>query len=97
MSKLIDDYHALLPLLQELGFTAVAFSYPQRKRLGSSSLAWSDDSALMNFTTPELIAAVRGYRRLAQRFPRQQSAGFGRRHETAPAWRAGAFCLLRRV
>jgi MoaA/NifB/PqqE/SkfB family radical SAM enzyme len=57
MSKLIDDYHALVPLLRELGFEAVAFSYPQRTRLGSSSLAWSADSKLMDFTDSELAEA----------------------------------------
>jgi hypothetical protein len=57
MSKLIRDYRDLGALLRELGFCAVAFSYPQRSRLGSSSLAWSDNSQLMNFTTPELISA----------------------------------------
>src|SRR5438132_11773671 len=55
MSKLIDDYRALVPLLHDLGFEAVTFSYPQRIRLGSSSLAWSADSDLMNFTDPELV------------------------------------------
>jgi len=57
MSKLIDDYRSLVPLLQELSFESVAFSYPQRTRLGSSSLAWSDDSALMKFTDAELVQA----------------------------------------
>src|SRR5437667_4872631 len=57
MSKLIDDYGALVPLLHDLGFEAVTFSYPQRIRLGSSSLAWSADSDLMNFTDPELVQA----------------------------------------
>jgi MoaA/NifB/PqqE/SkfB family radical SAM enzyme len=57
MSKLIDNYAALVPLLQELGFEAVAFSYPQRTRLGSSSLAWSADSNLMKFTDAELVHA----------------------------------------
>jgi MoaA/NifB/PqqE/SkfB family radical SAM enzyme len=57
MSKLIRDYHALVPLLRELGFEAVAFSYPQRMRLGSSSLAWSADSDLMKFSDPELAQA----------------------------------------
>jgi MoaA/NifB/PqqE/SkfB family radical SAM enzyme len=57
MSKLICDYRALVPLLRELGFEAVAFSYPQRMRLGSSSLAWSADSDLMKFTDPELAQA----------------------------------------
>jgi MoaA/NifB/PqqE/SkfB family radical SAM enzyme len=57
MSKLIDNYAALVPLLQELGFEAVAFSYPQRTRLGPSSLAWSADSNLMKFTDAELVHA----------------------------------------
>lgn len=60
MSKLIDDYRALVPLLRELGFEAVAFSYPQRTRLGSSSLAWSADSDLMKFTDAELVHAFDG-------------------------------------
>ena len=54
MSKLIDDYRSLVPLLQKLGFEAVAFSYPQRIRLGSTSLAWSADSSLVRFTDGEL-------------------------------------------
>jgi MoaA/NifB/PqqE/SkfB family radical SAM enzyme len=57
MSKLIGDYRALVPLLQQLGFEGVAFSYPQRSRLGSSSLAWSADSDLMKFTDSELVHA----------------------------------------
>src|SRR5205085_4336846 len=43
-----------------LGFAAVAFSYPQRARLGSSSLAWSSDSRLMNFSDLELMRAFAG-------------------------------------
>lgn len=39
MSKLITNYEALVPQLRDLGFVAVAFSYPQKARLGSSSLA----------------------------------------------------------
>jgi len=46
-----------VPLLRDLGFQAVTFSYPQRARLGSSSLAWSTDSCLVNFTDSELVAA----------------------------------------
>lgn len=57
MSKLIDDYRALVPLFRQLGFEAVAFSYPQRARLGSSSLAWSADSKLMKFADAELVHA----------------------------------------
>ena len=49
MSKLIDDYRSLVPLPKKLGFEAVAFSYPQQTRLGSSSLAWSADSELVKF------------------------------------------------
>jgi MoaA/NifB/PqqE/SkfB family radical SAM enzyme len=57
MSKLIQDYRALVPFLHGLGFEAVAFSYAQRVRLGSSSLAWSSDSKLMNFSDQELVDA----------------------------------------
>jgi MoaA/NifB/PqqE/SkfB family radical SAM enzyme len=57
MSKLIGDYRALVPTLRGLGLVAVAFSYPQGKRLGSSSLAWSTDSPLVNFTNRELARA----------------------------------------
>jgi MoaA/NifB/PqqE/SkfB family radical SAM enzyme len=57
MSKLINDYQALGPFLSDLGFEAVAFSYPQRMRLGSSSLAWSDSSNLVNFSDRELVSA----------------------------------------
>jgi MoaA/NifB/PqqE/SkfB family radical SAM enzyme len=69
MSKLISDYRALVPLLRELGFVAVAFSYPQRARLGSSSLAWSADSRLVNFTTPELTEAFDAIDDLRREFP----------------------------
>src|SRR2546422_9575696 len=68
MSKLIDDYRALVPLLHDLGFEAVTFSYPQRIRLGSSSLAWSADSDLMNFTDPELVQAFEAGRDLGHAF-----------------------------
>jgi hypothetical protein len=57
MSKLIGDYRALVPLLRDLGFSAVAFSYPQQARLGSSPLAWSSDSRLVNFKSTELVEA----------------------------------------
>lgn len=54
MSRLIADYRSLVPMLRDLGLAAVAFSYPQRRRLGSSSLAWSADSQLVNFEDNEL-------------------------------------------
>ncbi|HZQ94683.1 MAG TPA: radical SAM protein [Candidatus Sulfotelmatobacter sp.] len=69
MSKLISDYRALGAFLRELGFEAVAFSYPQRARLGSSSLAWSDSSSLMSFTDRELVAAFDAVDDLRSTFP----------------------------
>ncbi len=69
MSKLIGDYRALVPLLRDLGFSAVAFSYPQQARLGSSSLAWSSDSRLVNFESTELIEAFDAVDDLRSLFP----------------------------
>jgi MoaA/NifB/PqqE/SkfB family radical SAM enzyme len=69
MSKLLRDYRNLAPLLRDLGFAAVAFSYAQRARLGSSSLAWSDSSPLMRFNDAELIAAFDSIEDLRQIFP----------------------------
>jgi MoaA/NifB/PqqE/SkfB family radical SAM enzyme len=69
MSNLIRDYRALVPLLRDLGLRAVAFSYPQRARLGSSSLAWSSDSQLMNFSNQELIDAFDAVDDLRSMFP----------------------------
>ena len=69
MSKLIKNYRDLVPLLQELGFKAVAFSYAQRARLGSSSLAWSSDSSLMKFTDQELLDAFEAIDDLRRVFP----------------------------
>ncbi len=82
MSKLITDYAALAPFLRELGFHAVAFSYPQSKRLGSSSLAWSDSSSLVDFTPEELIEAFESVDRLRNIFtvnnPRESVADMKR-------------------
>jgi MoaA/NifB/PqqE/SkfB family radical SAM enzyme len=69
LNKLISHYGALVPLLRELGFSSVSFSYPQRARLGSSSLAWSADSTLVNFTSSELIAAFDAVDDLRGTFP----------------------------
>jgi MoaA/NifB/PqqE/SkfB family radical SAM enzyme len=57
MNKLITNYSALVPLLRDFGFTAVAFSYPQQAQLGSSTLAWSNESGLVQFTPGHLTAA----------------------------------------
>jgi MoaA/NifB/PqqE/SkfB family radical SAM enzyme len=69
MSKLLGDYRDLAPLLRELGFDAVAFSYPQTARLGSSSLAWSSDSQLMSFTNTEMVAAFDSVDAMRSEFP----------------------------
>lgn len=69
ISKLINDYSALGPFLRDLGFEAVAFSYPQRAPLGSSSLAWSNTSPLMSFTDKELIASFDAIDDLRRDFP----------------------------
>jgi MoaA/NifB/PqqE/SkfB family radical SAM enzyme len=69
MSKLIEDYQALGTFLRGLGFEAVAFSYPQRVRLGSTSLAWSENSQLVNFTDRELASAFVAVDTLRSSFP----------------------------
>jgi hypothetical protein len=69
MSKLIRDYDALVPVLRDLGFVAVAFSYPQKAPLGSTTLAWSSESKLVDFSNPELIEAFDAVNRLHGRFP----------------------------
>lgn len=69
MNRLIRDYQALISLVRELGFSAVAFSYPQRARLGSSSLAWSDSSSLVNFTNGELADTFDRINSLRRVFP----------------------------
>lgn len=69
ISKLIEDYSSLVPLLRDLGFEAVTFSYPQKAQLGSSSLAWSAESSLVNFTSPELVAAFDQLEDLRRVFP----------------------------
>ena len=69
MSKLISDYRALVPPLRDLGFQAVSFSYPQMAKLGSSSLAWSASSRLVQFTAPELLAAFDALDEVRSIFP----------------------------
>jgi MoaA/NifB/PqqE/SkfB family radical SAM enzyme len=69
MSKLINDYRSLVPLLRALGFSAVTFSYPQQARLGSSSLAWSDSSKLVRFNQAELAEAFDQVDDLRKIFP----------------------------
>src|SRR2546428_3455224 len=65
MSKLIDDYRALVPLLHDLGFEAVNFSHPQKKIPGLSIPHLLADSNPLNFTNPEIVQAVQGGRGLS--------------------------------
>jgi MoaA/NifB/PqqE/SkfB family radical SAM enzyme len=49
VSKLVD-YEALPASLERLGFDAATFSYPRKEPFGSSSLVYSEDSDLVDFT-----------------------------------------------
>jgi MoaA/NifB/PqqE/SkfB family radical SAM enzyme len=69
MSKLISDYHTLVPALRDLGFTSVTFSYPQRAALGSSSLAWSNESKLVAYSDSELADTFDAASALRSEFP----------------------------
>jgi len=60
MTRLVTDYVALAHFLKELGFAAVTFSYPRKAALGSNSLVWSEDSALVDMSQAELLAAFDG-------------------------------------
>lgn len=62
------DYEALPELLGRLGFAAVTFSYPRRERFGSSSLVYSEESALVDLRPEEILAALESIRRLKKRF-----------------------------
>ena len=68
MSRLVD-YEKLPELLLELGFDVATFSYPRRKPLGSSSLVYSKDSALVNLDSEELQIGFESIKRLKTRFP----------------------------
>jgi MoaA/NifB/PqqE/SkfB family radical SAM enzyme len=57
MTRLVTDYRALARFVKELGFAAITFSYPRQAALGSSSLVWSEDSALVDMSPAELLAA----------------------------------------
>jgi MoaA/NifB/PqqE/SkfB family radical SAM enzyme len=68
MSRLVD-YEKLPDLLIDLGFDAATFSYPRRQPLGSSSLAYGGNSALVAFETDELMKAFDSIRKVKKRFP----------------------------
>ncbi len=69
MSKLISDYQSLVPMLRDYGFAAVAFSYPQQARLGSTTMAWSEDSQLVRFGVNDLVENFDAVDALRQHFP----------------------------
>ena len=67
LSKLVDDFDALLAALDELGFGTVTFAYPKRE-LHSSSLVFSADSPLVDWQRDELISAFEAVRARKSRF-----------------------------
>jgi MoaA/NifB/PqqE/SkfB family radical SAM enzyme len=67
VSRLVD-YEALPEALERLGFHAVTFSYPRREPFGSSSLVYSQQSALIDQTPEELLEALAAIRRMKKRF-----------------------------
>lgn len=71
MTRLIGDYYALAAFLRKLGFAAVTFSYPRKAALGSSSLVWSEDSDLVDFSSSDLIAAFDAVEAMRAVFPVQ--------------------------
>jgi MoaA/NifB/PqqE/SkfB family radical SAM enzyme len=62
------DYEALPEALEQLGFHAVTFSYPRREPFGSSSLVYSEQSALIDQQPGELLEALAAIRRMKKRF-----------------------------
>ena len=64
INKLIGDFRALIDFVEALGFDTVTFSYPKAAALGSSSMVYSDSSALIDYAPAELIAAFEELRAL---------------------------------
>ena len=63
------DYDELPGRLTDLGFDAATFSYPRRERLGSSSLVYSEESALVDFDKAELVRVLDAIKAMKRRFP----------------------------
>jgi MoaA/NifB/PqqE/SkfB family radical SAM enzyme len=63
------DYESLPEVLVDLGFDFATFLYPRRKPLGSSSLVYSKDSALVDLDSKELHIGFESIKRLKKRFP----------------------------
>lgn len=62
------QYDALPDLLKDLGFDSVGFSCPRSAPLGSSSMVYNSDSALVRFQTEELIEALEAIKSLKKKF-----------------------------
>ena len=70
MNRLIGDYDRLVPFLEDLGFSAVTFSYPRSTPHGSGSLVYSETSGLVDYSREELLDAFGKVAELAKRgFP----------------------------
>jgi len=63
------NFEKMPDLLKDLGFDAVSFSYPRKEPFGSSSLVYSDDCDLVDFTPDQLIAAMDSIKALKSKFP----------------------------
>jgi MoaA/NifB/PqqE/SkfB family radical SAM enzyme len=66
VSRLVN-YDELPDTLRHLGFDDVAFSYPRREPLGSTSLVY-EDSKIVDRNRDELLAALDAIGRLRKRF-----------------------------
>jgi hypothetical protein len=86
---------SLVPLLRNLGFSAVAFSYPQQARLGSSSLAWSSDSRLVDFKPTELVEAFDAVDDLRSLFPVNNPRASVADMKQHLAIKSGRFCQVK--
>ena len=62
-------YDELPDMLRRLGFDDVAFSYPRRDPLGSTSLVYGEESPLVDLDRDELLASLEAIRQLRKRFP----------------------------
>lgn len=67
VSRLVQ-YDLLPGLLNWLGFDGVTFSYPRLEPLGSSSLVYNPNSALIQFGREELVQALEAIKSLKKRF-----------------------------
>jgi len=63
------NYDALPQFLRHLGFGGVTFSYPRREPFGSSSLVFSEESPLIDFTREELLCALKKIKSFKKQFP----------------------------